>query len=99
MNEEYYPVVVQAVSADDFMVYAYFTDGSIHLFDAKPLIQTGGVFADIGNKDFFREKLTVLNDTVAWDLSGHFDPRNCIDIDPFTVYEAPIVQDPLAERN
>lgn len=45
---------------------------------------------------FFRNALTVMNDTVAWDLLGCFDPANCIDIDPFTVAECEAVSDPLS---
>lgn len=36
-----------------------------------------------------------MNDTVAWDLSGCFDPSECIDIDPFTIAESEVVSDPL----
>jgi len=97
MDSIYYPVVVQAVSGSEYTVYAYFSDGSIHLFDMKPLIAQGGVFKRIADTDFFASRLTVMNNTVAWDLSGHFDPQNCIDIDPFTVYESPSVKDPLTE--
>ena len=28
----------------------------------------------------------ILNDTLAWDLSGENDPTNCIDIDPEMLY-------------
>ena len=97
MDDTYYPVVVQAVKGTDQTVYAYFTDGTIHLFDMKPLIKKGGVFHAMADPTFFAEKLTVLNDTVAWDLSGCYDGRNCIDIDPFAVYAAPVVPDPLSE--
>lgn len=27
MNEDYFPVVVQALAGDDFTVYAYYSDG------------------------------------------------------------------------
>ena len=40
---------------------------------------------------------TVLNDTVAWDVSGRYDPATCIDLDPFTVYAAERVSDPLED--
>ena len=36
-----------------------------------------------------------MNDAVAWDLSGCFDPSECIDIDPFTIAEHEVVSDPL----
>lgn len=42
-------------------------------FDAKPLIEQGGVFLPLRNEDFFRTHLTVLNDAVAWDINGTRD--------------------------
>ncbi len=42
-----------------------------------------------------RERLTVMNETVAWDMSGKRDPYNCIDIDPCEVFTVPMVKDPL----
>ena len=95
MMDAYYPEVVQSVPGEGSTVYAYFSDGSIHLYDASELLEAGGVFEPIQDPSFFRDALTVMNGTVAWDLSGEFDPTNCIDIDPFVVYEAPIVSDPL----
>lgn len=97
MEEKYFPVIVQALAGPDYTVYAYFTDGTIHLFDVKPLIQEGGVFERLTQGEFFTENLTVLNSTVAWDLSGCYDPARCIDIDPFTVYESEKVEDPLGD--
>lgn len=96
---DYFPVVVQAVPGEGRNVYAYFSDGSTHLFDMSHLIAQGGVFAPLQDADYFRERLTVMNDTIAWDVSGCFDPTQCIDIDPFAVYEAPVVTDPLAEAS
>jgi hypothetical protein len=97
INERYFPEVVQAVPGENKTVYAYFTDGSIHLYDVMPLIQRGGVFAQLEDERFFTERLTVLNGTVAWDVSGTFDPTTCIDIDPFEVYQSIAVPDPLEE--
>ena len=97
MESAYLPCVVQALAGPDKTVFAYFSDGRITQFDMKPEIERGGVFEPLLNDGFFADALTVLNDTVAWDLSGRFDYRNCIDIDPFTVYAAPAVNDPLAE--
>ena len=28
---------------------------------------------------------------MAWDLSGHHDPTDCIDLDPFTIAECEVV--------
>ena len=95
MEDKYFPCVVQALAGDDFTVYAYFSDGSICLYDMKPLIAEGGVFEQISDPAFFRDRLTVLNSTIAWDLSGRYDPSDCIDIDPFTVYASRRIADPL----
>ncbi len=97
MCDKYFPTVVQAVAGDAYTVYAYFSDGKIVCFDMKPLIEKGGVFERLKDPVFFKERITVLNDAVAWDLSGHYDPADCIDIDPFVVYEAEAIGDPLQE--
>lgn len=95
MEQNYIPAVVQALAGENFTVYAYFSDGSIKQYDVKPLIQQGGVFEKLADEAIFRSALTVLNDTVAWDLTGEYDPTRCIDIDPFEVYEGKSVSDPM----
>lgn len=92
------PKVVQAVAGQNFLVYAYFHDGTVRLLDASLLLQKGGVFTPLRDADFFRDRLTVINDTVAWDVDGNHDPCTCIDLDPCELYEScPIVEDPLME--
>ena len=68
-------------------------DGSMRLFDARPLIDKGGVFEPLKNSETFKNTLTVMNGTVAWDLQGNRDEYNCIDVDPETVFESPVVED------
>lgn len=93
------PAVVQTVPGDDFTVYAYCNDGAVRLVDVKPLIAKGGVFSPLAEQDFFRDRLTVLNDTVAWDVAGNRDETACIDLDPCEIFaEAPIVADPLEDK-
>ena len=95
---EYFPEVVQAVAGEDFCVFAYFSDGSVRKYDVKPLIAAGGVFERLADETFFREQLTVMNGTVAWDVTGNRNECRCIDLDPFTVLEnAVVVPDPLEE--
>jgi len=90
-----FPAVVQAVPGEDFTVYAYCNDGAVRQIDIKPLIAKGGVFTQIADPKFFRERLTVLNDTVAWDITGDRDGTVCVDIDPFQIFETgQIVDDP-----
>lgn len=92
------PKVVQAVAGDGFTVYAYFSDGTVRLLDAVPLLEKGGVFEPLRDPDFFRDRLTVLNDAVAWDVDGTRDPCTCVDLDPCELYDTcPIVADPLKE--
>lgn len=89
----FYPEVFQAVADNNYNVYAYINDGSIRKFDAKPLIDKGGIFEPLKNKDVFKNTLTVIGNTVAWDLIGNRDEYRCIDVDPFLVFESPVVKD------
>ena len=61
----YLASVVQVLPGDNFTVYAYFSDGTVKLADAKPLIAKGGVFAQLADPDFFRERLTVMDGAVV----------------------------------
>jgi hypothetical protein len=89
----FYPEVFQAVAGKNFVVYAYMNDGNIRMLDMKPIIKNGGVFAALKDEKIFREKLTVLNNSVAWDMGGNRDKYNCIDIDPFDLFNCPVVLD------
>ncbi len=85
--------VLQVVPTNEYKVYIYFADGKIKLFDASELIKKG-VFQQLQNIDMFKNSCTVLNDTLAWDLSGKFDPYNCLDLDPEELYNScPEVQE------
>ena len=87
--------VLQVVPTNDYKVYIYFADGKIKLFDASELIKKG-VFQQLQNLDMFKNSCTVLNDTLAWDLSGRYDPYNCLDLDPEELYEScPEVKEPV----
>lgn len=92
-NLDIFPEVFQAVAGENFTVYAYMNDGSIRLYDMKPVIKQGGVFKVLENEDVFRNKLTVLNGSIAWDISGDRDESKCIDIDPFNVFHSPVVDE------
>jgi len=94
MNDMYIPRVVQAVAADEYIVYCYFDDGRVTRMDMTPYVGNGA-FAPLSDLALFSDSLTVLNGTVAWDISGDRDPADCIDIDPVTLYEQPAISDPL----
>ena len=97
-TRHFWPKVLQVVPTDNFEVYAYLNDGSVRLYDVKPLLKKNTVFEQLINKQVFKENLTVINDTIAWDMGGDRDPYKCIDIDPFAVFEKTPVADPLQAR-
>jgi hypothetical protein len=80
------PDVIQVIPQPDFTVYVYFSDGTIKQYDMTPFLNKG-VFKKISEVTSFMEKCTVMNHTLAWDLSGIYDPYNCIDIAPETIYK------------
>lgn len=95
---DFMPAVLQVVAGKDFTIYAYCNDGAIRLVDVKSLIAKGGIFEQLSDYNFFCERLTIINDTVAWDIVGNRDATNCIDLDPFVIFETgKIVDDPLKE--
>lgn len=77
--------IVQVVPTDNYDVYVYFDDGKTVCFDAKPMLDKP-VFNVLKDKRLFIDSCTILNDTLAWDVSGQRDPYSCIDIDPETLY-------------
>lgn len=91
LDARFYPEIYQAVAGKNYMVYAYLSDGSVREFDVKPLIKQGGVFQKIEDETIFRNTLTILNGTVAWDIAGNRNEYECIDIDPMTIFKCPIV--------
>lgn len=95
MDSRFMPEVLQVVPGEDYTLYAYFNDGTVRRYDAAKLVQKGGVFARLADRNFFVDALTVMNGTAAWDVAGNRDAAQCIDIDPFVLYESPVVPDPL----
>lgn len=89
------PEVIQVIPTDDYRVYVYMDNNTVRLYDAAPLIAKGGIFSQIQNIEIFKSTCTILNDTLAWDLSGCMDGINCIDICPDTIRDCPEV---LAEE-
>ncbi len=90
------PQVLQVLPTDNFEVYAYLNDGSVRLYDVKPLLKKNTVFEPLMDIQAFKDKLAVINHTIAWDMGGNRDPYKCIDIDPCAIYEETLVADPLA---
>lgn len=87
--------ILQVYPRDDYKIYLYFSDGRVKLYDIKPLLDKG-IFQKLQSIEFYLNRCTVLNGTLAWDLSGNYDPKDCIDLDPIVLYEKSIeVKDPF----
>lgn len=93
--QEYFPVVVQVIPLDNYHVQVFFDDGKIVEYDATNNLQTE-IFKLLQDIQAFKNTCTVLNDTLAWDLEGNRNVTNCIDIDPFVLYELPSINASIA---
>lgn len=82
--------IIQVVPRADYKVYVCYEDNTIRLFDAKNLLDKYPVLNDI---KFFINSCTIMNDTLAWDVSGKMDDSLCIDISPESIEECDIVQE------
>lgn len=90
--------IVQVIPTNDYCVYLYFDDGKIKIYDASQLISQG-VFQKLQDIQLFMSACTVLNNTLAWDLAGRFDPTDCLDLDPEELYNiCPEVVEPTLDN-
>ena len=89
------PKVVQVVPTEEFTVYVYFEDGKIVCYDVKPLLEKE-IFVQLREITVFMNTCTVMNDTLAWDVSGNRDNSACIDIDPDTLYALNAIKEKIA---
>jgi hypothetical protein len=87
--------VVQVIPYEDYHVYVYFEDGKIVCYDATPLLEKK-VFEPLKDIELFINSCTILNNTLAWDISGDRDPRKCLDIDPDMLYALDHVSEKIA---
>lgn len=90
-----FPKVVQVIPMDNYSVYVYFEDGKIVCYDMTQMIEKE-VFRPLKDITVFKETCTVMNDTLAWDIRGNRDNMNCLDIDPYTLYELPLAYEQIA---
>ena len=90
-----FPKVVQVIPMKDYSVYVYFEDGKIVCYDMSDMIEKE-VFRPLKDIQVFMETCTVMNDTLAWDIGKNRDNTTCLDIDPDTLYELPVVKEKIA---
>ncbi len=80
------PALYQVLPADDFKVYLYYDNGEIKLYDCSFILEESGVYDEIKDISRFKELCTIMNGTLAFDISEQRDPFNCIDFCPDVLY-------------
>ena len=70
-------------------------DGKIVDYDTTQDLKSS-IFEPLRNIENFKNTCTVMNGTLAWDISGKMDESDCIDIDPFTLYELKAINSLIA---
>lgn len=93
--QAYFPIVIQVIPLSNYHVQVFFDDGKVIEYDATKDLQ-GEIFKPLQDINVFMNTCTVLNDTLAWDISGDRDTSKCIDIDPFVLYELPSINNRIA---
>ena len=87
--------IVQVIPYEDYKVYVYFEDGKIVCYDASLLLKKKA-FAPLKDINFFMNACTIMNGTLAWDVSGTRDTSTCLDIDPDMLYSLENVKERIA---
>ena len=91
------PKLFQVVPTDTYQVFLYYDDGQIRRYDCSWISDEGGIFEQIKDITAFKKLCTVMNGTLAWDISGVRDATRCIDLCPDTIYEESVPSsDPLS---
>jgi len=87
--------VVQVIPQNNYDLIVYFDDGKIVKYNVGHLVGKG-VFKVLGDIEFYMSRCTVMNHTVAWDISGDYDQTKCLDLAPEVIYEDGMtISDPL----
>lgn len=84
------PEVIKVEPNMDYTVLVHFSDGKVVKYDVEPMLNRE-VFKPLKDKHLFVYACTIMNDTLAWDISGEKDEYDCIDIAPETLYALPAI--------
>ncbi len=80
------PILYQVVPTDDFKVYLYYDNGEIKLYDCNFIFDNPKIYQRLLDNVDFKNLCTIMNRTLAFDISKKRDPYNCIDFCPDTIY-------------
>ena len=81
------PKLFQVFPTNDYAVYLFYDNGEIKVYDCNWILKKSGVFTKLHDVERFKQLCTIMNGTLAWDISECRDPYNCIDICPDTIYQ------------
>ena len=93
---EFYGIKITMFWNDNFPshFYAEYGENKV-LVDINNGTVIKGIFQQLKDIDIFTKTCTVMNDTLAWDISGKRDESNCLDLDPEQLYDScPEVSEP-----
>ena len=82
--------ITKVVPKDDFTLALSFDNGETRLYDARPLLQVGTVFAPLREWKNFRRVYLDENHCVSWDIDPNVDSTkvwsNKVDLCPDSRY-------------
>lgn len=82
--------VVSVAPNPDFTLTLLFDNGETRLYDVRPLLNPGTVFAPLSDPDIFCRAYVDAQHCVAWDIDPNIDSEtvwnNKIDLSPDTCY-------------
>lgn len=75
-------------TCDDMSVYVTYENGDVYLYNAYKLSERCSVLKD---RSFFLSRISIINNTLAWDCStnGSKDDTICIDVAPESIQSSP----------
>lgn len=79
-------IQVYADEEREYAIICQFVDGKVTRYEMKDKLV--GVFEPLKDKTLFRNALTILDNTAAWDLTGRRNESECLTIDPWRLYTA-----------
>ena len=87
--------ITKVVPRNDFTLVLSFDNGEIRLYDARPLLQAGTVFAPFREWNYFRRVYLDEDHSVCWDIDPNVDSNevwnNKVDLCPDSCYVETVV--------
>lgn len=82
--------IIQVVPRCDLKVYVYDDLGNIYIYDAAKFAKK---YIMLQDKNFFINRCTIINNTLAWDKIENRDNGQCIYVSHASICTSSIVQE------